>query len=50
MPPAIYFGVAPNFDCSNGIVHVTLPVGRLLANDKDGADVDVVAAASLGCN
>lgn len=48
--PVIYFEIAPNFGCNNGIVNVTLAVGRHLANDKGGVDVDAVAAAFLRCN
>jgi hypothetical protein len=48
--PVIYFDGAPNFGNAQGIVNITLAMGRHLANANGGVDFDVVAVAHLRCS
>ncbi len=48
--PVIYFDGAPNFGNHQGVVNITLAVGRHLANAIGGVDFDVVATAHLRCS
>jgi hypothetical protein len=48
--PVVYFDGAANFGCNQGIVNVTLAMGRHLANAASGVDFDVIAVAYLRCS